>query len=239
MSIYTDKCHQLCCPLCGETNVHVDEARIAARPAEDGEVIQISVNKSGEIGSELVPVGDRVGSGRRHRIALHGWCEMCAGKFAFVFTQHKGVTLVEPQEIDPVTPVQLDSEAERRVWDAHVQMNLQQLSGLVTQHDLIRYRLDFALPDQRIGFEVDGYAYHSDKKTFEKDRKRHRELELAGWRIVRFTGKEACETPERVVLEMAKAVTAFAEMRVPEQGGPASIEDRQPSEDGPSAGESA
>lgn len=227
MSVYTNNENELCCPLCGDVYVHVDEARVAARPVEDGEVTHISVTKSGEVGSELVPIGSRVGTGRRHRIALHGWCEICGGKFAIVFTQYKGVTLVEPQEIDPPVPVQLDSEAERRVWEAHTQMNLPELHGLVTQHDLFKYRLDFALPDKRIAFEVDGYAYHSDKKTFEKDRKRHRALELEGWRIARFTGKEACETPEHVVLEMAKAVAAFTVMRtIPGQDGLADLKER-------------
>ncbi len=232
MSVYTDNDNQLCCPLCGESNVHVDEARVAARPVEDGEVTHVSVTSKGVIGAELPPVGKRVGAGRRHRIALHGWCEMCSGKFAIVFTQHKGVTFVEPQEIDPQTSVRLDSEAERRVWDAHVEMNLPELCGLVAQHDLFKYRLDFALPYKRIAFEVDGYAYHSDKKTFEKDRKRHRALELEGWRIARFTGKEACETPEHVVLEMAKAVTAFSAMRaIPEQDGGTVIPESLPSGD--------
>lgn len=219
MSVYTDRAEQLCCPLCGDVYVHVDEARVAARLREDGDITHISVTKAGQIGSEVVPIGNRVGTGRRHRIALHGWCEMCGGKFAIVFTQHKGVTLVESQEIDPPVPVRLDSEAERRVWEAHTQMNLPELEGLVTQHDLFKYRLDFALPDKRIAFEIDGYAYHSDKKTFENDRKRHRALELEGWRIARFTGKEACNTPEHVVLEMAKAVTAFTALRtIPGQG---------------------
>jgi len=233
MSVYTDNDNQLCCPLCGESNVHVDEARVAARSVKDGEVVHVSVAKSGKVGSEPAPVGSRVGVGRLHRIALHGWCEMCSRKFAIVFTQHNGQTLVEHLEIDPSTPVRLDSEAERSVWDTHVEMNLPELHGLVAQHDLFKYRLDFALPDKRIAFEVDGYAYHSDKKTFEKDRKRHRALELEGWRIARFTGKEACETPEFVVMEMAKAVTAFEGMRsIPGQDGGAVTPENLPSGDG-------
>lgn len=234
MSVYTDNEKQLCCPLCGDVYVHVDEVRVAARPVEDGAVTSISVTKIGQVGSELTPIGDQVGTGRRHRIALHGWCEMCGRKFAIVFTQHKGVTFVESQEVDPPVPVRLDSEAERRVWEAHTQMNLPELHGLVTQHDLLKYRLDFALPEKRIAFEVDGYAYHSDKKTFEKDRKRHRALELEGWRIARFTGKEACDTPEHVVMEMAKAVATFTAMRaIPGQGHLTSLQERA------STGESA
>jgi very-short-patch-repair endonuclease len=110
----------------------------------------------------------------------------------------------------PKPPVRVDSEAERRVWEAHDKAKLPALAGLVTQHPALRYRLDFALPDRKIGFEIDGYAYHSDKDTFERDRKRQRELELGGWRIIRFSGKEACDQPDQVVAEMARMAAMFS-----------------------------
>lgn len=100
MSVYTSLENELCCPLCGDVFVHVDQVQIAAR-SEDGPFSEIGINAVGDVAdvSGNVPVGPRVGSGRRHRIALLGWCEMCAGKFALVFTQHKGVTFVESVEM--------------------------------------------------------------------------------------------------------------------------------------------
>lgn len=53
-----------------------------------------------------------------------------------------------------------------------------------------RYRLDFAFPQQKVAIELDGYQYHSSKEQFTNDRKRQRELEMAGWRFVRFSGSE-------------------------------------------------
>ncbi len=71
------------------------------------------------------------------------------------------------------------------------------------------YRLDFAIPEQRLAIEIDGYAFHSDRDTFIRDRRRQRELEVAGWRFVRFAGKEALDSPERCVEMTAEAVAAF------------------------------
>lgn len=118
---------------------------------------------------------------------------------------------------------QPESVAEALVWEAANDAHRPELEGLVVQHPFWAYRLDFALPDLKIGFEIDGHAYHSDALTFDRDRKRHRQIELQGWRLVRFSGKEACDNPEQVVREMALAVRTFAP-RVPTQGGPASCE---------------
>lgn len=109
--------------------------------------------------------------------------------------------------------VRVDSEAERRFWSAHRSIKSPDLSGLVTQYKVMdgKYRLDFALPSSKIGVEIDGYAYHSDRETFTSDRKRQRELENAGWRIIRFSGKEACDDPEQCVKETIAAVRAFVQ----------------------------
>jgi hypothetical protein len=105
MSVYTDNDNQLCCPLCGDIWVHLDESRVAARPdGEDGPIVGIGVNARGSVTGTTgrVPEGPTVGEGRRHRIALLGYCETCAGQFALVFTQHKGVTFAESVELPPV-----------------------------------------------------------------------------------------------------------------------------------------
>jgi very-short-patch-repair endonuclease len=35
--------------------------------------------------------------------------------------------------------------------------------------------------------EVDGYAYHRSPQAFEDDRERDVRLQVAGWRVLRFT----------------------------------------------------
>lgn len=69
----------------------------------------------------------------------------------------------------------------------------QQLHGLVVQHTVTvngnTYRLDFALPDKKIAFEMDGYTYHGKERDhFNRDRRRDLDLKLAGWEIHRFDG---------------------------------------------------
>lgn len=102
-----------------------------------------------------------------------------------------------------------ESEAERLVWQAARYARLPELEGLVLQHSVMRYRLDMAIPQLKIGFEIDGYEWHSDRETFVRDRQRQRQLELAGWRIVRFAGKEAIYEPDQCVRDMASAVRQF------------------------------
>lgn len=106
MSVYTSNDDELCCPLCGDTNTHIDEVTIAARPSGEGAPITvIGVNNRGDVTGRpgIVPGSRRVGQGRRHRFALMGWCESCDGRFSLVFTQHRGVTLVESVDLTPIT----------------------------------------------------------------------------------------------------------------------------------------
>ncbi len=97
----TDDESALLCPGCGDGFTHVDAVHISARH-EDGVFREIRVNAiSGEVRTELPspgPTGARVGAGRRHRITLLGYCELCGAGLAFVFTQHKGETFVEVAE---------------------------------------------------------------------------------------------------------------------------------------------
>ncbi|MER7271354.1 hypothetical protein ABT344_24020 [Micromonospora carbonacea] len=93
----------LLCPACGERDTHVDIAYVSARH-EDQDPNEIAVNAvTGRVVTHNpvpAPAAPGVGQGRRHRIALAGYCEVGGHRFAVVFTQHKGATLVET-----VTPI--------------------------------------------------------------------------------------------------------------------------------------
>lgn len=93
----------LMCPCCGTTyGPHVNMAYVSAR-REDREPEEIRVHGiTGEVTRDGMdaPVGSKVGVGRRHRIALTGWCDQCQGEFAIIFTQHKGETYIETQIIN-------------------------------------------------------------------------------------------------------------------------------------------
>lgn len=52
------------------------------------------------------------------------------------------------------------------------------------------YRADFAIPSKRIVIELDGHEYHKTKEQRTKDARRERDLQTAGWKVIRFTGTE-------------------------------------------------
>jgi len=65
-------------------------------------------------------------------------------------------------------------------------------------------RLDFAYPELKIGIELDGYAFHSDRASFERDRRRLTELTNEGWHMLVFTRPQLRDHPawvERAVLK--------------------------------------
>ena len=49
---------------------------------------------------------------------------------------------------------------------------------------------DFAFPDAKIAIYCDGYEFHSEREAFQKDRHQSRELQLQGWCVLRFAGRE-------------------------------------------------
>lgn len=103
----------LLCPACGAEGTHMEIVYIAAR-REDEEVNEIIVSAvTGQIRTheeQSAPAGPSVGDGRRHRIAITGYCEGDGEhKFAVVFTQHKGRTFMEA-----VTPIPHETDGDPR-----------------------------------------------------------------------------------------------------------------------------
>jgi very-short-patch-repair endonuclease len=66
------------------------------------------------------------------------------------------------------------------------------------------YRLDLAYPHARLAIEYDGWEFHSTREAFDRDRARANALELAGWRILRFTSRS---TDEVIVGTIRAALT--------------------------------
>lgn len=66
--------------------------------------------------------------------------------------------------------------------------------------------IDFAHLDLRIAIEVDGRAFHSDRRSFERDRARQNDLVLRGWLVLRFTWEQITTKPEWVIAEIREAI---------------------------------
>jgi very-short-patch-repair endonuclease len=59
--------------------------------------------------------------------------------------------------------------------------------------------VDFLWPEQRLVVEADGERFHDNPVAFERDRMRDRALQLAGFRVVRFTHAQIKSEPDAVV----------------------------------------
>lgn len=57
-------------------------------------------------------------------------------------------------------------------------------------------RIDLAYPARRLAIEADGYANHSDRKAWERDRARGNDLECLGWTVIHVTWKQLTQQPE-------------------------------------------
>ena len=64
------------------------------------------------------------------------------------------------------------------------------------------YEVDFLWRAERLIVEVDGYAYHSSRRSFESDRARDRNLKLCGYEVLRFTDRELSSKPEAVAASL-------------------------------------
>lgn len=96
------------------------------------------------------------------------------------------------------------SPIEQSFWKAYQRINPPELRGLVREHPVHGYRIDFALTRRKFGIELDGRATHSSTAAIAADRKRQRTLEAAGWRIIRFGGSEVHRDAAACVREAAK-----------------------------------
>jgi very-short-patch-repair endonuclease len=68
------------------------------------------------------------------------------------------------------------------------------------------FEVDFLWPEHRLVVEVDGFAFHSTRAAFERDRARDRALQAAGYTVLRVTWRQLVEEPEAVVAALAAAL---------------------------------
>lgn len=70
--------------------------------------------------------------------------------------------------------------------------------------------LDLALPELRLGFEVDGREHHTSPAAFLRDRTRDPELVELGWIVVRFAAGSVEDDPTWVTDRMQGIITGRA-----------------------------
>ena len=100
------------------------------------------------------------------------------------------------------SPALTRSEAERRF------LHLLRAAGIPPTDTNVRlgaYEVDFLWRSERLVVEVDGYAYHSTRAAFERDRRRDADLQALGYRVLRVTWRQLVEEREAVIACVAQA----------------------------------
>jgi len=93
------------------------------------------------------------------------------------------------------------SEAEHRLL---VLLRAARLRIPETNVRIGRYEVDAFWERERLVVEVDGYAFHSTRGAFERDRARDADLQAQGFRVLRVTWRQIVEEPEAVVGRIAR-----------------------------------
>lgn len=95
------------------------------------------------------------------------------------------------------------SQAEERVLALIRQAGLPRPQVNVRLHG---YEVDFYWADERFVLEVDGFRFHSTRRAFEHDRRKHADLRAAGLEPMRVTWRQIEHEPLAVVVRMARAM---------------------------------
>jgi very-short-patch-repair endonuclease len=92
----------------------------------------------------------------------------------------------------PVEPARTRSELEAGFLAF---LNAQGLPKPLVNRPLNGKEPDFRWPHHKLIAELDGFATHGTRQSFEADRARDRRLQAAGWRVVRITYRQLHEQP--------------------------------------------
>ncbi len=117
------------------------------------------------------------------------------------YPTHRGVKTLR-EAIRP-EPKLTRSEAERRLLEL---IRAARLPEPQTNVRVGPHEVDFLWPAHGLVVEVDGYAFHSKRSSFERDRRRDQQLTAAGYRVIRVTWRQITEEPEAVIATLAAAL---------------------------------
>ena len=116
-----------------------------------------------------------------------------------------------------------ESKIERHLLGAlYPELGPDAQKQLQTQHKIDYYDIpltipDFAFPNVKIAIYCDGYEHHSERDPFQKDRQQSRDLQLRGWCVLRFAGREILNEPDAVVRTIEQAIRRKARERKDQQ----------------------
>ena len=96
----------------------------------------------------------------------------------------------------------LSSDRAESILESVTRVRLRQLGFAVEeQRPIGRYRADLVVEDQVV-VECDGYAFHGDRESFERDRRRDAAFVALGYPVLRISYRRATEDWPAVVAEL-------------------------------------
>jgi very-short-patch-repair endonuclease len=105
--------------------------------------------------------------------------------------------MLENRDASYVPP---DTVLEQRLWEIMTGNGLPRPTPQFRPPWLVptEGRVDFAYPEHRLIVEGDSRKWHLLMRSFQTDRHRDNQAQLAGWRILRFTWQDIAERPDEV-----------------------------------------
>lgn len=131
-----------------------------------------------------------------HRSGLEAMLARCAGR--------PGTRVLTALIADGDDPAFTRSEAEERL------LGLLRAAGLPTPRTNVRvdgHEVDFLWPRERLIVEVDGFAFHSSRVAFERDRRRDAELQASGYLVVRVTWRQIVDEAPALLVRITRVLS--------------------------------
>jgi very-short-patch-repair endonuclease len=100
-------------------------------------------------------------------------------------------------------PALTRSEAERRFLELIRAARLPEPEANV---NVGGYEVDFLWRSEKLIVEVDGYAFHSSRSSFERDRRKDQALGAAGYRVIRITWRQLTDEREALIAQISRMI---------------------------------
>jgi very-short-patch-repair endonuclease/predicted transcriptional regulator of viral defense system len=137
-------------------------------------------------------------AGLQRRVSVHSLNEQFSR-----YPRHRGTAALKKL---------LESEPHLTRSDAEIIMrDLIRKAGLPQPEANVRvegFEVDLVWRAQRLVVEIDSWAFHSMRRSFEGDRRRDQLLVGKGWRVIRITARQLTYEPHAVVATLATALGA-------------------------------
>jgi very-short-patch-repair endonuclease len=95
--------------------------------------------------------------------------------------------------------------------------HLADLPAPLTNVEVLGHEVDAFWPDRRLIVEMDGWAFHSHRAAFERDRERDAARQAAGYRVIRLTHRQLKSEAPRVAAQLRALLQDAPEARTRSQ----------------------